>query len=543
MLLAVDSGPSDAGSDGPARVRARRGRTADGAERDEAASFAAVLMTVQTLVDTPPEAVRIDTSLDRLDPEFRRRLERVMERMRNEYGHEVRLVEGFRNAARQEYLYAKGRTRPGPIVTWTLDSAHRHGRAADLLVDGRYDNPDGYARLAQVAREEGLRTLGPVDAGHVELPRQEAAVRAVSEATAPRASDAIAPQGNAIATQGDAIARPGHAVARPATPAAVASVAPVAVPETASVARVAAVAQVAPVARAGQLSRDGAGPGAARDEARVRHAEPRTGAELGAGPGSAARGESAARAMSAASAESTTSLGPAASDSRAGRLARVSSAATRRGDRQASRGVAAAEAPDAGAFDPSASRGADAAASDVARRGAAPGSVAAQIDGAAGAGEVERVAQVLELQEAAAAAPRSTVVLRFEDADGGAGRIRLDLRGTAVNAEISTPDAQLAARLDSQIGALEQALKREGLVPETLRAHAASVAESGDAARLAFTGHATPFDPASSAGHGGAADRDRRQYTEDPARDAYRHDAEERRRSPEDDRHERGRPW
>lgn len=135
------------------------------------------------------------------------------------------------------------------------------------------------------------------------------------------------------------------------------------------------------------------------------------------------------------------------------------------------------------------------------------------------------------------------MVLRFEDADGGAGRIRVDLRGTAVNAEISTPDAQLAARLDSQIGALEQALKREGLVPETLRAHAASVAESGDAARLAFTGHATPFDPASSAGHGGAADRDRRQYTEDPARDAYRHDAEERRRSPEDDRHERGRPW
>lgn len=228
MLLAVDSGPSLAGSGGPAGVRTRRGRTADGAERDEAASFAAVLMTVQTHVDTLPEAVRIDTSLDRLDPEFRRRLERVMERMRNEYGHEVRLVEGFRDAARQEYLYAQGRTRPGPIVTWTLDSAHQHGRAADLLVDGRYDNPEGYARLAQVAREEGLRTLGPVDAGHVELPRPAAEVRAASEATAPEARDAIARQGNAMASQGDAITRPGDAVARPATPAAVASVAPVA---------------------------------------------------------------------------------------------------------------------------------------------------------------------------------------------------------------------------------------------------------------------------------------------------------------------------
>ena len=505
MLLAVDSGPSLAGSGGPAGVRTRRGRTADGAERDEAASFAAVLMTVQTHVDTLPEAVRIDTSLDRLDPEFRRRLERVMERMRNEYGHEVRLVEGFRDAARQAYLYAQGRTRPGPIVTWTLDSAHQHGRAADLLVDGRYDNPEGYARLAQVAREEGLRTLGPVDAGHVELPRPAAEVRAASEATAPEARDAIARQGNAMASQGDAITRPGDAVARPATPAAVASVAPVAAPDAAAVARVAAVARaapvahaapVAPLARAGQPSRHEADPRTARDDARVRPTE------LGA----------ATRAM-------------------------------RRGEREASRGIAAADAPDGGGLDPAASRGVEAAAGDVATRGASPGSVAAEIGGATGAGDVERVAQVLELQEAAAAAPRSTVVLRFEDGGGGAGRIRVDLRGTAVNAEISTPDAQLAARLDSRIDALEQALRREGLVPETLRAHVTQAAEVGDVARLAVAGHATPLEPASSAAHGGAADRDRRQYAEDPARDAYRHDAEERRRSPEDDRHERGRPW
>src|SRR5690606_21400824 len=204
------------------------------AEHD-AATFAAALMSAQMRTEPAPDVLRIDASLERLDPQFRARLERVMERMRDEYGHEVRLVEGFRDGARQDYLYAQGRTRPGPIVTWTRDSAHERGLAADLLVDGRYDNPEGYARLAQVAREEGLRTLGPVDAGHVELPRPAAEVRAASEATAPEARDAIARQGNAMASQGDAITRPGDAVARPATPAAVASVAPVAAPDAAAV--------------------------------------------------------------------------------------------------------------------------------------------------------------------------------------------------------------------------------------------------------------------------------------------------------------------
>ena len=42
------------------------------------------------------------------------------------------VVEGLRTLERQKELYAKGRTKPGKIVTWTLNSEHLSGRAVDL---------------------------------------------------------------------------------------------------------------------------------------------------------------------------------------------------------------------------------------------------------------------------------------------------------------------------------------------------------------------------------------------------------------------------
>lgn len=58
------------------------------------------------------------------------------------------VVEGVRTRARQEALYAQGRTKPGKIVTWTLNSNHfpnpktGKGQAVDLLV-APYDWQDG----------------------------------------------------------------------------------------------------------------------------------------------------------------------------------------------------------------------------------------------------------------------------------------------------------------------------------------------------------------------------------------------------------------
>lgn len=45
------------------------------------------------------------------------------------------VIEGVRTKARQAELYAKGRTTAGPIVTWTMESKHIHGKAVDLLPD------------------------------------------------------------------------------------------------------------------------------------------------------------------------------------------------------------------------------------------------------------------------------------------------------------------------------------------------------------------------------------------------------------------------
>ncbi|MEC1177202.1 M15 family metallopeptidase [Metasolibacillus meyeri] len=46
----------------------------------------------------------------------------------------VFVTETYRSQARQNYLYAQGRTRPGPIVTWTLSSHHQSRLAWDIAV-------------------------------------------------------------------------------------------------------------------------------------------------------------------------------------------------------------------------------------------------------------------------------------------------------------------------------------------------------------------------------------------------------------------------
>lgn len=55
----------------------------------------------------------------------------------------IRITEGLRSSARQNQLYAQGRTKPGKIVTWTRNSKHMiqadgTGHAVDLvpLIDG-----------------------------------------------------------------------------------------------------------------------------------------------------------------------------------------------------------------------------------------------------------------------------------------------------------------------------------------------------------------------------------------------------------------------
>ncbi len=163
--------------------------------------------------------------LDAVAPELRSRVQRVIDRMKGEYGHDVSIVETARSQQRQDQLFEQGRTRPGAVVTWTRDSAHTRGDAVDVIVDGSWENAQGFARLQRIAKEEGLRTLGMKDPGHLELASHSE--RALANA-APQALDKVT-----------------AAFQRQSSSAAAASSAPAGVAQVASVAGVAQVARVA----------------------------------------------------------------------------------------------------------------------------------------------------------------------------------------------------------------------------------------------------------------------------------------------------------
>ncbi|MEM7414296.1 MAG: M15 family metallopeptidase [Gemmatimonadota bacterium] len=154
--------------------------------------------------------------LRRLSPDFVDRLERVAERMWDEYGMRVEIVEGFRSQTRQNDLFAQGRTAPGPVVTWTTNSLHTAGAAADLFVNGAPITIDQAGVLARVAEEEGLRTLYPFDSGHIQLDRpgyQADMEGPIERQPRPGATAPAAPP-----ARGTARVAPVAPVARPARP-------------------------------------------------------------------------------------------------------------------------------------------------------------------------------------------------------------------------------------------------------------------------------------------------------------------------------------
>jgi hypothetical protein len=53
---------------------------------------------------------------------------------------EIRVGETLRTLERQCWLFALGRSLPGPVRSWTLNSKHRWGLAADLILVDRLQN-------------------------------------------------------------------------------------------------------------------------------------------------------------------------------------------------------------------------------------------------------------------------------------------------------------------------------------------------------------------------------------------------------------------
>jgi hypothetical protein len=333
--------------------------------------------------------------------------------MEAEYGHDVRIVETVRDQTRQDYLYAQGRTRPGPVVTWTRNSNHLSGNAADLLVDGTYDNPLAMVRLARIAREEGLQTLGSRDPGHVELPR------------------GVRMESLAVSTEGTSALLDGAALrAADATRSAMAAGADGrgegGIARVASVARVAEVAQVATVARVASPGGTGVGSVEAPTVAPAADQPMAIVAGRAGGEGSQSSGDQGHRDGQPTGAEAVAE--PRADDS--SRLGVGSQLGTD------PRSAFAAELRGAtGSFGPEAA---------------------------------ERIARVLQLQDTASNRPLSQMVLRLDNAMGGEDRIRIDLRGSAVGASLSVSDPVTAGRLQSELGQLQKALEGRGLQTEHL---------------------------------------------------------------------------
>lgn len=79
---------------------------------------------------------------------------------------DMTIVEGLRTPARQAELFAKGRTTPGPKVTWTMKSKHLDGKAIDIApleADGSidWDNKAQFKAMADLilaaAEELGIK--------------------------------------------------------------------------------------------------------------------------------------------------------------------------------------------------------------------------------------------------------------------------------------------------------------------------------------------------------------------------------------------------
>lgn len=92
--------------------------------------------------------------------------------------HNIFITETYRSQARQNYLYAQGRTRPGKIVTWTLKSNHTSRLAWDIAVappKPLYD-VDTLTKVGAIARKLGIMWGGDwtrsIDRPHFEVKRK-----------------------------------------------------------------------------------------------------------------------------------------------------------------------------------------------------------------------------------------------------------------------------------------------------------------------------------------------------------------------------------
>ena len=105
-----------------------------------------------------------------VDPRLREFYEALVPVAKQQLGYTPSIGETLRSPDRQRWLYAQGRTRPGPIVTKTLNSRHLKGLAMDLLLPKGVD-VDAFTKIAYpLAQRYGIGHLGAWDPLHFQLP-------------------------------------------------------------------------------------------------------------------------------------------------------------------------------------------------------------------------------------------------------------------------------------------------------------------------------------------------------------------------------------
>jgi peptidoglycan L-alanyl-D-glutamate endopeptidase CwlK len=73
-----------------------------------------------------------ETKLNQVQPALATKIKQLIS-IANNQGYLIYIDEAYRTQARQNQLYAQGRTTAGAIVTNTLNSKHTQGKAVDLM--------------------------------------------------------------------------------------------------------------------------------------------------------------------------------------------------------------------------------------------------------------------------------------------------------------------------------------------------------------------------------------------------------------------------
>src|SRR6266849_4742595 len=116
-------------------------------------------------------------AIEDLEPDTRAKCVALLQACSNA-GFPLLVVATYRSFEEQEALYAKGRSRPGPMVTHARagDSWHNYRRAFDvcfLLSDGKISWTGPWSDVAEIGRSIGLTWGGDWQAGKQDRPHFE----------------------------------------------------------------------------------------------------------------------------------------------------------------------------------------------------------------------------------------------------------------------------------------------------------------------------------------------------------------------------------